>query len=83
MHWTFNDEGDDYEEYLSVTVLGLLEAIYEPIDVHAHYERINKKVDTFESLNFVSPFQIKNQDEFETKILAIEHGRRIAKGMYH
>ncbi len=79
LHWTFSEE-DDYEEYLSVTVLGFLEAIYEPIDVHTHYEKINKSVDTFDSLNIVPPFQLQDQDNFENKILAIEQGRRIAKG---
>ncbi|KAG2232044.1 hypothetical protein BDF21DRAFT_360987 [Thamnidium elegans] len=78
LHWTFNDT-DDYEEYLSVTVLGFLEAAFDPIDARTHFKKINQPAAAFTSLNLVSPVQISNQDEFENKIIAIESGRRIAK----
>lgn len=83
LYWTFGKENEnDYEAYLSVTVLGFLEATFEPIDVHAHYERINKPnpAGSFKSLNIVPPFRLNNQDEFENRIIAIEEGKRIAKG---
>lgn len=79
LHWSFNDT-DDYEEYLSVTVLGFLEAAFEPIDARNHFKKINQAAVAFTSLNLVSPIEILNQDEFENKIIAIESGRRIAKG---
>lgn len=79
LHWSFN-ESDDYEEYLSVTVLGFLEATFEPIDARAHYQKINKSLPSFSNLNIVAPFQIKDEDDFVNKIVAIEYGRRIAIG---
>ncbi|KAG2200681.1 hypothetical protein INT47_005837 [Mucor saturninus] len=77
LHWSFNNS-DDYEEYLSVTVLGFLEATFEPIDARAHYNKIQQPAPTFSSLSIVPSYQIKDEDDFANKIVAIEAGRRMA-----
>lgn len=80
LHWSFNEESTDYEEYLTVTVLGFLEATFEPIDVRMHYQKIQKPLPSFSALNILSP--TIQSDDFADKIIAIEAGRRIAIGTH-
>ncbi|KAI9475531.1 MAG: hypothetical protein EXX96DRAFT_573654 [Benjaminiella poitrasii] len=72
--WTFS-ELDDYERALEVTMLGFLEAEFEPIDV-----RRVKQVKSFESLTFVNT--AANEVDVETlikQVSAMEAGRRVCK----
>jgi leucyl aminopeptidase len=73
LNWTF-DGTDDFKHYLEVTMLGFLEACYEPIDVR------NSRADikTFTRLGFVASFL--PEDDLIQKVQAIEEGRRVCKG---
>ncbi|CAO3637876.1 unnamed protein product [Mucor hiemalis] len=75
--WTFN-EGNDYQHYLEVTMLGLLESAFEPIDARQHAERTGKPIKTFSNVGFVSSAQVDSARLIET-VSAIEAGRRISK----
>ncbi|KAI8066591.1 hypothetical protein BC940DRAFT_320008 [Gongronella butleri] len=74
------EEDLDYKHYLEVTMLGFLEAAYEPIDVVEHAQRMNKPITVFDKLTFVAADLA--QDQIATvvqKVQAIENGRRVAK----
>ncbi|CAO3632478.1 unnamed protein product [Cunninghamella blakesleeana] len=78
LNWTFDANTNDYQHYLEVTMLGFLEASYEPIDVRDHYLKTNATLPTFEQLGFVVP-EIQHLDAVIERVQAIEEGRRVAK----
>lgn len=74
--WT---ENDDYRRFVQVTLLGLLEATYEPIDVREHADRTEKPLKVFKKLGLVAQLQ-DDVDDILRQVSAIEMGRRVAKG---
>ncbi|KAI9016329.1 hypothetical protein CLU79DRAFT_819985 [Phycomyces nitens] len=76
--WTFSAE-QDYAYFIEVTLLGLLEASFEPIDAREHLDRTNKPIPGFKELGLVSSLVRESADEVVQKVLAIEHGKRITK----
>ncbi|KAI9253845.1 hypothetical protein BDA99DRAFT_486094 [Phascolomyces articulosus] len=75
--WTFDGE-DDYKHYLEVTILGLVESAYEPIDVREHAERSKKPLQVFTQLGFSASDQVQAESLIQ-KVSAIEMGRRVSK----
>lgn len=73
LNWT-PDGTDDFKHYLEVTMLGFLEACYEPIDVRNYRTAIK----TFTRLGFVTSTLPEN--DLIQKVRAIEEGRRVSKG---
>ncbi|CDS11021.1 hypothetical protein LRAMOSA03285 [Lichtheimia ramosa] len=78
--WTFEDV-NDYKQFLEVTMLGMLEASYEPIDVREHATRVNKPVPVFNKLGVVAATAMDNAqvDNVIRQVSAIEMGRRVSK----
>ncbi|KAL0079637.1 hypothetical protein J3Q64DRAFT_1663688 [Phycomyces blakesleeanus] len=76
--WTFSAE-QDYAYFIEVTLLGFLEASFEPIDVREHLERTNKPIPGFKELGLVSSLVRESADEVIQKVLAIEQGKRVTK----
>ncbi|KAI8143819.1 hypothetical protein BJV82DRAFT_86061 [Fennellomyces sp. T-0311] len=77
--WTFGGD-DDFKHYVEVTVLGLLESTYEPIDVREHAERSNKPVQAFKQIGFgIGGFDEAQTESLIRNVSAIETGRRVAK----
>ncbi|RCH87043.1 Cytosol aminopeptidase, catalytic domain [Rhizopus stolonifer] len=72
--WTF-EEQNDYKHYLEVTMLGLLEANFEPIDVRQHK---GDKIKTMERIGFISSSNLC-EEKLIQRVSAIEAGRRMAK----
>lgn len=81
--WTFEDV-NDYKQFLEVTMLGMLEASYEPIDVREHATRVNKPVPVFNKLGVVAATAMDNAqvDNVIRQVSAIEMGRRVSKGKW-
>ncbi|CAO3634412.1 unnamed protein product [Cunninghamella echinulata] len=81
LNWTFDEKTHDYQHYLEVTMLGFLEASYEPIDVREHYLKTNTTLPTFEQLGFVVPNHgdLNDVNAVIKRVQAIEEGRRVAK----
>lgn len=79
--WTFED-ADDYKQFLEVTMLGMMEASYEPIDVREHATRVNKPIAVFSKLGFIAATSLNEAqvDNVIRQVSAIEMGRRISKG---
>ncbi|KAI9496457.1 hypothetical protein BDB00DRAFT_808934 [Zychaea mexicana] len=75
--WTFDGE-DDFKHYLEVTILGLFESAYEPIDVREHAERSKKPLQVFKQLGFSTRDQVQVESLIQ-KVSAIEMGRRVSK----
>ncbi|KAI7899006.1 uncharacterized protein BX663DRAFT_522823 [Cokeromyces recurvatus] len=71
--WTFNDQLHDYQHYLQVTMLAMLEAEFEPIDVRRHRAPIQ-----FESLTFLTEDQL-DVETILKEVRAMEAGRRVCK----
>ncbi|ORX62669.1 Zn-dependent exopeptidase [Hesseltinella vesiculosa] len=78
LKWTMEDDFD-YKHYLEVTMLGLLEASYEPIDVVEHAQRSNKPVQVFDALTFATDLAQAQCTQLIQKVQAIENGRRVTK----
>ncbi|KAI9311182.1 hypothetical protein BX666DRAFT_1998697 [Dichotomocladium elegans] len=78
--WSFDGE-DDYRHFLEVSILGFLEAAYEPIDVREHAIRVDKPLKEFSSIGFIAASAL--DDEHVANLIkhvsAIETGRRLAK----
>lgn len=74
-YWTF-DTNNDYDHFLGVTMLGLLESCFEPIDVR---QNASIKIKTFERVGFVSSLPQDQQDGLIKLIGAVEAGRRVCK----
>ncbi|KAI8982061.1 hypothetical protein BDF20DRAFT_864771 [Mycotypha africana] len=72
--WTHDENLKEYQHFLEVTMLGLLESCFEPIDVR----QFMKNVETFERLGFVASSKNANSCSIE-RVAAIEAGRRISK----
>ncbi|KAI8970779.1 hypothetical protein BDB01DRAFT_839886 [Pilobolus umbonatus] len=80
LSWSFSETQTDYQHFLPVTVLGLLEASFEPVDVRQHYELTQKKVPTLAHLGFMTTsVPEENFGELMQSIRAIEAGRRVAR----
>lgn len=79
--WTFED-ADDYKQFLEVTMLGMLEASYEPIDVREHATRVNKPIAVFSKLGVIAATSLNDAqvDNVIRQVSAIEMGRRVSKG---
>ncbi|KAI9341592.1 hypothetical protein BD770DRAFT_422137 [Pilaira anomala] len=75
--WTFG-QANDYQNYLEVTVLGLLESEFEPVDVRQHAKLTGKPIETFSQIGFVTGDEV-NTNTLIKNISAIEAGRRISK----
>lgn len=69
--WT--QQAGDYQKYVEVTMLGFLEAVFEPINVREH-----KEVPNWRSLGFVA--SLENSDKALQFVYGVEMGRRLAKG---
>ncbi|KAI7865868.1 hypothetical protein BDF14DRAFT_1744011 [Spinellus fusiger] len=76
--WTYSTE-NDYACFLEVTLLGFLEASYEPIDAREHLARTNKSLFEFKELGLVSSWVKEDSEDWIQRVLAIEQGRRLAK----
>jgi leucyl aminopeptidase len=79
LNWTF-DEQDDYKHYLEVTMLGFLEAAYEPVDVREYHAKNNTAIKDFATLGFAAASIQEDATTLIQKVQAIEEGRRVAKG---
>ncbi|SAM05852.1 hypothetical protein [Absidia glauca] len=78
LNWTF-DEQDDYKHYLEVTMLGFLEAAYEPVDVRDYHAKNNTAIKDFATLGFAAASIQEDATTLIQKVQAIEEGRRVAK----
>ncbi|KAI8338625.1 hypothetical protein BC941DRAFT_423409 [Chlamydoabsidia padenii] len=78
LNWTF-DEQDDYKHYLEVTMLGFLEACYEPVDVRDYHAKSNTTIKNFAQLGFAASSLQEDTPTLIQKVQAIEQGRRVAK----
>ncbi|KAJ3314084.1 Cytosol aminopeptidase, catalytic domain [Boothiomyces sp. JEL0838] len=65
-----------YENYLAVTLLGLLYAVYEPIQVREHFAAIGKEMH-FESLTLFGKNELT--DKVLSWIHAVDEGRIVAR----
>ncbi|KAG2234932.1 hypothetical protein BDF21DRAFT_444238 [Thamnidium elegans] len=74
--WTFN-QLNDYQNYLEVTMLGLLESSFEPIDVRQHAKLTGKDIETFTQIGFITGTEVC--ENLIKNVSAIEAGRRISK----
>ncbi|OBZ87341.1 putative aminopeptidase W07G4.4 [Choanephora cucurbitarum] len=72
--WTFNEE-NDYKHFLEVTMLGVLEANFEPIDVR---QNAPAKVKSMDRIGFLAS-TVGSQEKLIQRVSAIEAGRRMAK----
>ncbi|KAI8098450.1 uncharacterized protein BX664DRAFT_287936 [Halteromyces radiatus] len=79
LNWTFDEQTNDYQHYLEVTMLGFLEAAYEPIDVRDYHAKKNTSIKNFEQLGFVVDSLQQDTITLIQKVEAIEQGRRVAK----
>lgn len=79
--WT--DAGNEYKHFIEVTLLGLLDATFEPIDVREHYERIKADVAEFKSITVFTEESCLSQKavgDLLKRVEAIEIGRRLSIG---
>lgn len=76
--WTFGEDVPEYKHFIEVTLLGLLEASFEPVDVRRHAERTQKPIKTLESIDIVAN-NIKEQEQLIQYVSAMEAGRRLTK----
>lgn len=74
-YWTF-DANNDYDHFLGVTMLGLLESCFEPIDVR---QSGCVKVKTFDRVGVVSSIPQDQQEGLIKLVSAVEAGRRVCK----
>ncbi|GAN08030.1 conserved hypothetical protein [Mucor ambiguus] len=74
-YWTF-DTNSDYDHFLGVSMLGLLESCFEPIDVR---QSASVKVKTFERVGVVSSIPQDQQEDLIKLVSAVEAGRRVCK----
>ncbi|KAI8375168.1 hypothetical protein BD560DRAFT_392911 [Blakeslea trispora] len=73
--WTFNEE-NDYKHFLEVTMLGVLEANFEPIDVRQYADA---KVKSMDRIGFLVSQAVGSDEKLIQRVSAIEAGRRMAK----
>lgn len=78
--WLHQNDQDEYAHFAEVTLLGLLEAAYEPIDAREHAERVGKPLPVFEQLTLSVSSTYLDQAILVDRVVAIETGRRVAKG---
>lgn len=79
-HWTFDSEVSDYKYYLEVTMLGLLESTFEPIDVRQHFAKTEKPLNVMTAIGFIVDGLTPDQQiELSKTVAAIETGRRVSK----
>jgi leucyl aminopeptidase len=79
-HWTFDDQVSDYKHYLEVTMLGLLESTFEPVDVRQHFAKVQKPLKVMEKVGFIIEGLTEEQQNTLIKVVsAVEAGRRISK----
>jgi leucyl aminopeptidase len=78
MSWTHGEE-NDYQHYLEVTLLGLIESSFEPIDVRDHAERTKKPLSVLSNIGLITGANLQDEAALLNKVNAIETGRRIAK----
>ncbi|RUS27501.1 hypothetical protein BC938DRAFT_483153, partial [Jimgerdemannia flammicorona] len=75
----------DYARFLEVTLLGVLAASFDPIDVREHYHKTGKKYRTLECLGVIVPESVGQHlgeggiEKVLHVVKAIEEGRRIMK----
>ncbi|CEP18240.1 hypothetical protein [Parasitella parasitica] len=74
-HWTF-DASSDYSHFVGVTLLGLLESSFEPIDVR---QSASVKIKAFERVGLVSSMPQDQHDGLIKLVSAVEAGRRVCK----
>jgi hypothetical protein len=81
--WSFSGQ-EEYARFLEVTLLGALEASFDPIDVREHYQRQGKEAEyrTLSKIGVVLPKEWKGEEAEKVieLVSAVEEGRRVAKG---
>ncbi|KAF9898597.1 hypothetical protein BX616_003833 [Lobosporangium transversale] len=76
-----DDAEGDYVKYIEVSLLGALSAVFDPIDVREHYEKIGKSQYTIQKIGVLSSTSSELTDERIQFVSAIELGRRVAKDL--
>lgn len=79
--WT--EAGNEYKHFIEVTLLGLLDSTFEPIDAREHYARVKADVAEFEKITVFTEKSILSQaavSDLLKHVEAIEIGRRVSIG---
>ncbi|KAL1919642.1 uncharacterized protein VTP21DRAFT_1573 [Calcarisporiella thermophila] len=70
---------EDYARFLEVSLLGVLGAAFDPVDVREHYALTGKSAFAIEELGvFVEGYTVKNSEQLLQQVQAIEEGKRLA-----
>lgn len=69
------EEEDDYQHFVSVSLMGLFESCFEPFDVRQHAQRVQKEIQTFTHLGLVAA----SEASLVKSVEACEAGLRVTK----
>ncbi|KAI1313470.1 hypothetical protein EDD11_002531 [Mortierella claussenii] len=73
-------DNEDYEKYVEVSILGALAAVFDPIDVREHYEKIGKTHYTVQKIGVLAEGSELTAERIQF-VNAVEIGRRVAKDL--
>ena len=75
---------EDYSNFIQVTLLGALSAAFDPINVRDHYAKIGQQWNPIDEIAIVLDGLVESEEKarglIET-VVAIEEGKRVAKGL--